>query len=539
MRFHWSTKAAWFWFHRFLIRPNHEHDLVHARPVGAAGIRVGPTGGPTPHPAPDEPRHTPGSKSRRHAAASPAALEGTQSGLPLFQPAQGGTGRSADPALGSHPPPLPRTGRVSADRRHDPTGLLLPPGHRGSGTDWQWRRPGPAAAHHAGRAGGTVDAGAAARRHRPGIVLSTKLGAHGTAPTGPGNLAAKAQTPAPIAMLDGGTGSDAPTPAGQPVDFSGRPGSRLLRTHRTLSTERRGLHHPQLPGSGADRCAGTFAAGRRTTAGPWHDVRDLAGAPRRGRPHGHRPSAQRLADPQRPRTSGRPQARLHRERGGSTRNQRPAGHRRAALDPVDLAALRTLGRSPTDRGPLHRPVVDRRISQSPQEWCRRGRQPDGSGVSDRNLDGRAGDCGRPVVERAMAGAGAPRRSGGSGRLRTARLGAPGGRVGRAARGLDAAQRIGGRGTLGWLSGAQRRWTTRLANHLARLAAFDVDVPRIRNFATLMKKMWVMTRASARFNTRIGEVLTNFQPDSCKPLKRRERRAPIVLFDLYAFVSIRG
>jgi hypothetical protein len=47
------------------------------------------------------------------------------------------------------------------------------------------------------------------------------------------------------------------------------------------------------------------------------------------------------------------------------------------------------------------------------------------------------------------------------------------------------------------------------------------------------------RASARFNTRIGEVLTNFQPDSCKPLKRRERRAPIVLFDLYAFVSIRG
>jgi hypothetical protein len=55
----------------------------------------------------------------------------------------------------------------------------------------------------------------------------------------------------------------------------------------------------------------------------------------------------------------------------------------------------------------------------------------------------------------------------------------------------------------------------------------------------MKKMWVMTRASARFNTRIGEVLTNFQPDSRKPLKRRERRAPIVLFDLCAFVFIRG
>jgi hypothetical protein len=47
------------------------------------------------------------------------------------------------------------------------------------------------------------------------------------------------------------------------------------------------------------------------------------------------------------------------------------------------------------------------------------------------------------------------------------------------------------------------------------------------------------RASARFNTRIGEVLTNFHPASCNPLKRRERRAPAILFDWCAFVFIRG
>src|ERR1017187_1164367 len=113
MQFNSGTKAVWFWFHRFLDRPIHEPDLVHARPVGATAIRVGPAGRPTPHPTAGEHRHTPGSKSRRHAAASPAALEGTQSGLPFFQSTQGGADPSADPALGSHPQPLPRTGRVS------------------------------------------------------------------------------------------------------------------------------------------------------------------------------------------------------------------------------------------------------------------------------------------------------------------------------------------------------------------------------------------------------------------------------------------
>src|SRR5580704_13032033 len=128
MRFDFETEAVWFWFERFLDRPKHEHDLVHARPVGATGIRVGPSGGPTPHPTSGENRHTPGSKSRWHAAPSPAALEGTQGGLPLFQSTQGGTGGSSDLALGGHPQPLPRTRGVSADRRYDPTGLFLPPG---------------------------------------------------------------------------------------------------------------------------------------------------------------------------------------------------------------------------------------------------------------------------------------------------------------------------------------------------------------------------------------------------------------------------
>jgi hypothetical protein len=81
--------------------------LVHARPVGATGIRVGPSGGPAPH-------------------------------------------------------PTPRTGRVSADRRYDPTGPLLPPGDPELGSDWQRRRTRPAPAHHPDRAGGTMDAGSAA-----------------------------------------------------------------------------------------------------------------------------------------------------------------------------------------------------------------------------------------------------------------------------------------------------------------------------------------------------------------------------------------
>src|SRR5258706_7282592 len=133
MQFHGHTKAVWFWFHRFLNRPKHEHDLGYARPVGATGIRVGPTGGPAPHPTSGENRHTPGSKSGRHAAASLAALEGTQSGLPFFRSTQGGSARSAEPALGSDPHPLPATRRVSADRRYNTTGLLLPPGDRGLG----------------------------------------------------------------------------------------------------------------------------------------------------------------------------------------------------------------------------------------------------------------------------------------------------------------------------------------------------------------------------------------------------------------------
>src|ERR1039458_3686827 len=273
MQFNSGTKAVWFWFHRFLDRPIHEPDLVHARPVGATAIRVGPAGRPTPHSTFGENRHPPGSKSRRHAAASPAALEGTQSGLPLFRSTQGGAAGSSNTALGSRPQPLPPTGRVFADRRCDPAGLLLPPGDPGSGADWQRRRTGSAPAHHPGRAGGTVDIGATARRHRPGIIFSTKLGAHGPAQTRKGNLAATAQTPAPIAMLGPGAGPDGAAAARQPVDISGRPGSRLLRAHRTLSTARGGLHHPQLPGSSADRRAGTLAASRRTTARARHDDR--------------------------------------------------------------------------------------------------------------------------------------------------------------------------------------------------------------------------------------------------------------------------
>src|SRR5580704_17900071 len=97
----------------------------------------------------------------------------------------------------------------------------------------------------------------------------------------------------------------------------------------------------------------------------------------------------------------------------------------------------------------------------------------------------------------MAGARAARGTGGSGCFRATSPDAIGCGMGRASRRLDAPQRAGGRGPHGRLPRTQGRRAARMANHLAWLATFDVDVPRIRNAQTFMKKMWVMTMRERR------------------------------------------
>src|ERR1051325_5920515 len=125
---------------RFLLRTIHEQYLISARPVGTVGVCVGWTGGPTPHATFGEHCHKPSAKSGRDAAASVSGMERPQSGLPIFQSAEGRLARNSKPALGTDASSMSRGWGISADRRHERTGLQLPCGDGGSGAHWQRRR---------------------------------------------------------------------------------------------------------------------------------------------------------------------------------------------------------------------------------------------------------------------------------------------------------------------------------------------------------------------------------------------------------------
>src|SRR5664279_2599225 len=136
---------------RFLTDAGHDQYLIKACPVGRIGICVGPTGGPTPHPASGENRHESGSAAWRHTAAGLSPVARTQSRLPFFQSTQGYLPTDSAAALATHPGGLPSARRVSVDRGHHRPGLYQSSGDRGDGPDWGWPGPGFALAHDAGR----------------------------------------------------------------------------------------------------------------------------------------------------------------------------------------------------------------------------------------------------------------------------------------------------------------------------------------------------------------------------------------------------